>query len=118
MRTHLGYKYPYTYHFQIPFFPASTSLAPTQFTFLQNPRLSFLNPHSSLLTISAFFLPIMQLIIFVATLLASVVSARSFTLYDGANFGGAAHGENRDNDNACCMPIHLLINRGSVIDKA
>ena len=60
----------------------------------------------------------MQLTVFVATLLGSVVSARSFTLYDEINFGGAAHAENRNNDAACCMRILLVTNRESVIDKA
>ncbi len=61
----------------------------------------------------------MQLTVFVATLLASVVSARSFTLYNDANYGGASHAENRNNDAACCMRnILLLTNRESVINKA
>jgi hypothetical protein len=60
----------------------------------------------------------MQLTIFVATLLASVVSARSFTLFDGINFGGTTHTENRLNDHACCMLILLLTDGGSDIDKA
>lgn len=47
----------------------------------------------------------MQLTVFAAALLASVVSARSFTLYDDVNFGGVAHAENRNNDAACCMLI-------------
>lgn len=44
----------------------------------------------------------MQLTIVLATLLASMVSARSFTLYDDVNFGGAAHNEDRNDDAACC----------------
>ncbi|KAJ0107279.1 uncharacterized protein J7T55_015744 [Diaporthe amygdali] len=43
----------------------------------------------------------MKFTILAATLLTSVVSARSFTLYDDVNFGGAAHAENRNNDAAC-----------------
>lgn len=45
----------------------------------------------------------MQLTAFVTTLLAAVVSARDFTLYDDSNFGGASHFENRFEDDACCM---------------
>ncbi|KAH8648741.1 hypothetical protein BGZ60DRAFT_329635, partial [Tricladium varicosporioides] len=45
----------------------------------------------------------MQLTTFVATLLAVVVSARDFTLYDDSNYGGASHFENRWDDDACCM---------------
>jgi hypothetical protein len=59
----------------------------------------------------------MQLIVFVATLLASVISARSFVLYDEINYGGAVHAENRNDDAACCMLISLLTNRGSLIDR-
>ncbi|KAK2616564.1 hypothetical protein QQS21_000387 [Conoideocrella luteorostrata] len=39
--------------------------------------------------------------IFVGTLLASLATARSFTLFDDVNFGGKAHDENRNNDAAC-----------------
>lgn len=35
------------------------------------------------------------------TLLISAASARQFTLFDNANYGGASHTENRNNDNAC-----------------
>jgi hypothetical protein len=45
----------------------------------------------------------MQLTVVVATLLASVASARTFTLYNDRNFGGTAHTENRNDDAACCM---------------
>jgi hypothetical protein len=45
----------------------------------------------------------MKLTDIVATLLAAVVSARDFTLYENANFGGAYHREQRWDDDACCM---------------
>lgn len=35
------------------------------------------------------------------TLLISAASARQFILFDNANYGGASHTENRNNDNAC-----------------
>lgn len=35
------------------------------------------------------------------TLLISAASARQFTLFDNANYGGASHTESRNNDNAC-----------------
>lgn len=35
------------------------------------------------------------------TLLISAASARQFTLFDNANYGGASHTENRNNDNTC-----------------
>jgi hypothetical protein len=56
----------------------------------------------------------MQLKVFVATLLASVVSAREFILFDDANYNGASHLEMRNNDAACCMCIHLLTSRQNV----
>ncbi|RYP00809.1 hypothetical protein DL765_010893 [Monosporascus sp. GIB2] len=43
----------------------------------------------------------MHLTAFVTALLAAVVSARDFTLYDDPNFGGASHFENRFDDDAC-----------------
>ncbi|KAJ3523240.1 hypothetical protein NM208_g12526 [Fusarium decemcellulare] len=43
----------------------------------------------------------MQLTAFVANLLAAVVSARDFTLFEHSNFGGATHFENRFDDDAC-----------------
>lgn len=45
----------------------------------------------------------MQLTVVVATLLAAAVSARDFTLYENANFGGSYHREQRWDDDACCM---------------
>lgn len=59
----------------------------------------------------------MQHTVFVATLLASVVSARSFVSYGEINYGGAAHADNRNDDAACCMPILLFTNRGQLITK-
>ncbi|KAK4119253.1 hypothetical protein N657DRAFT_650357 [Parathielavia appendiculata] len=43
----------------------------------------------------------MELTIFVVGLLAGVVSAREFTLYEHSNFGGATHRETRPNDDRC-----------------
>ncbi|KAK4120392.1 hypothetical protein N657DRAFT_625329 [Parathielavia appendiculata] len=45
----------------------------------------------------------MQLTLFIAIILASVTSARDFTLYDDVNYGGAAHRETRNSNAACCM---------------
>lgn len=50
----------------------------------------------------------MQFPIFLAALFATGVSARDFTLYSEANFGGAAHRETRWDDNACCMLAPFL----------
>ncbi|KAL0930021.1 uncharacterized protein CTRU02_211234 [Colletotrichum truncatum] len=43
----------------------------------------------------------MQLTVFVTALLASVASARTFVLYEHANYGGAWSTENRGNDGTC-----------------
>ncbi|KAK6819576.1 hypothetical protein PG990_010073 [Apiospora arundinis] len=43
----------------------------------------------------------MQFTALAATLFVAVASARQFTLFDDINFGGAAHYENRNNDDAC-----------------
>jgi len=45
----------------------------------------------------------MKLTIVATTLLATAVSARDFTVYVEANYGGARNRDMRDNDNACCM---------------
>ncbi|RBR14469.1 uncharacterized protein FIESC28_07705 [Fusarium coffeatum] len=43
----------------------------------------------------------MQFTLLTATLLASLVSARDFTLYNDANFKGGSHRETRGDDGAC-----------------
>ncbi|KAF1975481.1 hypothetical protein BU23DRAFT_75284 [Bimuria novae-zelandiae CBS 107.79] len=49
----------------------------------------------------------MELTIVIAACLASMTSARSFTLYDENNFGGAGHAENRGDDAACYMRVRI-----------
>lgn len=114
VETHSRYKYPYVYHFKV-FLSSHHQCLRHQ---LGLPYFKDTDSLFSLLhIIPAIPLSIMQLTVFVATLLASVVSARSFTLYDDVNFGGAAHSENRNNDAACCMRLLLLTIRKSIIDK-
>lgn len=51
----------------------------------------------------------MQLSLFTVTVLASLVGARDFTLYEHANYKGATHRETRNDDDACCalpMSVH------------
>ncbi|KAH6964524.1 hypothetical protein HG530_003895 [Fusarium avenaceum] len=43
----------------------------------------------------------MQLSLFTVTILASLVGARDFTLYEHANYKGATHRETRNDDDAC-----------------
>lgn len=47
----------------------------------------------------------MHFAVFVSTLLVAAVSARDFTLYENAKYGGAAHQETRGDDDTCCMYI-------------
>jgi len=45
----------------------------------------------------------MQFTLLTVTFLASLVSARDFTLYNDANYKGAGNRETRGDDGACCM---------------
>lgn len=60
----------------------------------------------------------MQIIAVTITLLASLASARDFTLYDNSYWGGASHRETRNDDDACCIvPGSLLIERYLITDS-
>lgn len=82
---------------------------PLQHQHLHCLSVPFIKASAPISIISATNLPIMQLTVLVTALLGSAaVSARTFTLYDNANFGGAAHTETRDDDFACCMHPVLI----------
>lgn len=56
----------------------------------------------------------MQITAAVAFLLAGAASARTFTLYDNANYQGAAHTENQP-DNAVCWNLNGKGDRASSV---